>query len=382
MKLKYFILFVCITSLGIGQKNSFNSSKHPGYVILQNPDIGKLLLTNKDWNNLHFLFFLSKFNVLVSDFQGKNNDRDELIYWNVENGEKEIVHQFDSGESINYLAVSHDEEKLAVITSLLNDSKNHQYIGLFNVRDKKWIWKIPAEDYYYSALWFIKGEKLIGAIGAGNVYLIDVETGTVIKKHHSILNDYYNSNSVLRQVRINQDGHLFVVWQQPFDRGDNYMPWLSPKGSKMVAVWDVLGDTMVSSFERSGRGFTDAAFTLRGDTIIFVSPDSIVSLWSGNKKELEIKTVGIANYTILTENYIALGKKDLQIMNYPSFEPLVMMKGFMNSYRLFSKMPFVFSDDEKLFAVERLGKLILYNVVTWKEKWNVWTNPQDAKKTE
>lgn len=249
---------------------------------------------------------------------------------------------------------------------------------------------------------FTSDDKGVVAMGFDAIVTYNAKDGSVIDKLDSksaFSGDYPRFKTSFSA--LSRSSKYAAIWQGNLEH-DETLDW---KPNIWVVVWDIAKKAIIGRQEKLQSVYKNCSgvFTPDERTVLLGSLDGIVREWS----VLEQRTVkkwqayGIgapqqkddedtSPFPLDAMSFSPDGKYlatvglepkiffVVKIFDYPknnlihAFENVV-----AGSLAQCHGYPMAFSPDSKYFAMEKRGQLCLYDTQTWKEKWCVYSYPED-----
>jgi WD40 repeat protein len=329
-------------------------------------------------NSLSYLTFLPKTSQLVSACSSEPDG--SIRFWSLENGKLDEVISLGKKQYAHPVAVNHEGSMMAVHL-LLSDR-----LDCYSIKEKKWLWKAKLSlfrDSPQEIAFTTDGEKIVAA-GLRNIVMLDSKNGTVQQKEEKPLNDYPNYYYVPKRVFLSPSGRYLVVWQE-FPVGTEGRRWTHGVVNKWVTFWDIEKKNIVGRWQKPEQGLWSAAFTHEDKEILFGSKDGYIWVWSVREQKIvrewkaysfEVDSLIVSRNNQYVASYGATyGGGGAKIWDYSTGK---LEREFKNiAFNPGEPYPMEFTSDGKYFALEKVGRLCLYDTQTWEEKWCVLSWPED-----
>jgi len=360
-------------------------------------------------NRLNQIIFLSKSAEIVGDC---NSDPGTIRFWSSEDGTLKRVVQLDENQFSSSIAVSSDENLLAVGTFKVKLRRGpamgwgtvERSVRCYSIADQRWLWETKVTDTIGDCAGcdletvFSPDNERIFTAGGKYVTICSVKTGAILQERKDPLSRYPLSTYSMKKGKVfSPSGRYLVVWQEKPIPGHEIVGGLFV--SKKVTVWDIEKDKMVSSWKKD-KPICSAVFSLDERRILFTSMDGHVRIWNLEEQRVEREWMALsrgqnpsATVQITTVPAISSDSKVLatfgdqevrfgvRIWDYPTghlahdFPKTAFMCEFCGDYAM------TFTKDGRGIAFQNWGDLCLYGMQTWEAKWCVPTWPEDDGKS-
>lgn len=341
-------------------------------------------------NRLSHLSFAPKSSGLVGICHSKPKGR-SICLWSMTEGKSSDLVQLNKDEAADSMTVSSDGSLLAVtFHDVFKYRHEGKSIGCYSIKDNKWLWKAKwVEKALYSKVEFTPDNGKLIAVGYENLIVYDATTGKTLERQTEPFDGYIASYDSPIRSAISPNGRYIGIWQETSKaRAES---WWRRNGSKWATIWDSDKNTMTGRWESHQTGACSAAFTPDEKHILFASMDGYVRVWSiATQKMVKEWKAYLRNDpdsnkmlsgTIVVSpdnHYIATfggsdNSRSIRIWSYPDGNLLHEVDDVAKAVALTvdgcAIYPMAFSPDVKYFAFEKQGRLCLYDMQTWQEKW-------------
>jgi hypothetical protein len=371
--MKYLALVIVLQLLIISNGNSYAQS-------LKSKDSYNcnVVKDSMKYNNINYLYWLPNLSQFVSDYSPRDAKGDSICTWNFSNGKRTNIAYLGEGAFIEWMEVSHNGEFIIIATL-------EGHLKCFSVTNKIWLWDLKRLDYF-DKIAFSENDKEVIAFGEDALYRIDSQNGNVIKKITYISDNFPMNNHRALWDYFSSDGKYLVVWQEQV--GAAIIDLFRSSVNKNIGVFSIKDEKMIASIPLEQIKAISAAFTKDDSCILFGCEDGSVKNWSiiDNKIINEVwvgNPIQIVNRNQNNNFAVVLKNKDTNcdatIVEYPSMKLSKSISPFYYShgligYKQFGSFALTFNDTGKYFAIERGGKLFLYDTSNWSIIWCVDTN--------
>lgn len=374
-----------------------------------------------------FLYFLPNSNNLVSiivkeKHHLKNIERENtIVILSKVDGRiiKQITLSDTSAKIIHAFTLSHDGLSFVVLSSSIPDYEGPFIIRKYSLEQDHWVWeKEWYGDNPYFRVTFSEDNKQIIGVSAQNTFIIDAETGSLIRKSNLISS--VGEYSYVPYNDLSPNGRYFAFWWNKYLRWSSDdesgilrlldlswygIKWLFHLGNipNYLYVWDVYKDTLYCKFKIPyGADGGIPVFTEDELNILIENFDFEYQVYSLSDKKLtrdfnqvdsgypkKTKYAG-RNCKIISPNtklFAETYSDSILVIDYGSGKLICKYNQTSVSYNPIYSYAMAFSSESKYFAVvtsshtdtvktsqynytiERGNKLILFETQSWKKVW-------------
>ncbi len=327
----------------------------------------------------------------------KSIPQGSVRFWSLTTGEERGIVQLNKDEVADSMTVRSDGRLVAVtFHNVFKYRHEGKFIGCFSIAENKWLWKEKwAEKALYCKVNFTSDNRKLIAVGYENLIVYNATSGKTLRRQTELFDDYVASYDSPIRSALSPNGRFIAIWQETSKaRAES---WWRRNGSKWVTIWDIDKNKMIGRWESHRAGACSAAFTPDEKYVIFASSDGYVRVWSISTLQMTMEwrayrsndpdsnKVNGAIVVSPDSNYIATfgGSKtssSIKVWAYPNGNLLQEFDEIAKTVALTvdgcAIYPMAFSPDGKYFAFEKQGRLCLYDMQMWKEKWCVLSWPE------
>jgi WD40 repeat protein len=353
-----------------------NGNSYPQSLKTYDPNNCNVVKDSMKYNNIKYLYWLPGDSVIISDYVPFNAKGGSICTWNVSNGKRSIIAYLGDNMFIKWMDISHNGEFI-IIATLDNKSL---LLECFAIKSKKWLWEVKGLDHYDKVI-FSEDDKEVLAAGYNAVYRIDAQNGNILKKITYISDIYPMNNHRAIWDYFSSDGKYLVIWQEQV--GTAIVDLFRSPINKNIGVFDIKEEKLIASFPAEQLHAISASFTKDDSCILFGCEDGIVKTWSikenkiinevyvGNPIQIIINKQNSLFAVVLKNKYTHC---EAAILEYPSMKLLKSISPFTYSrsligYKQFGSFALNFDNSGKYCAMERGGKLFLYDTSNWNIIW-------------
>jgi WD40 repeat protein len=331
-------------------------------------------------NRLSYLTFIPKTLQLASHCGSEPEG--SIRFWSLETGKLDEVIPLGKKQYARPVAVNQEGSMMAV--HLLNDG-----LDCYSIRENKWLWKTKLSWFRDSPekIAFTADDGKIIAAGVRNIVVFNSKDGTVLRKEKKPLNDYPNLYHIHKRVFLSPSSRYLIVWLE-FPIGIEGRRWTHSVVNKWVTIWDIEKKSAVGHWEKPEQGLWSAAFAHDDKEILFGSKDGYIWVWSVEEQRVVEKwkaySLEVGSLIVSPDNqYVAshgadFGGGGAKVWQYPTRKLVHEFKNI--AFNPVEPYPMAFTSDGKYFAIEKVGRLCLYDTQTWEEKWCVLSWPEDKQR--
>ncbi len=345
-------------------------------------------------NNLTWVYIQEERGRIVTN-SGTKTYKGETIYsWNLENGTRSAIVYLGDNTSLWSMGMSHDGDSFVLATM----GEATTALQCYSIKDHRWLWRIEEFDRYF-CVGFSEDDKEVVAVGMrGAIYCIDTQTGKLNRESDHLFEGFPTGGKGYTRVFLSPSGRRIVIWQEP-KRELRLIDLIRRAPSKLVSVWDIDKDQIIAAIPRPLCGVQCAAFNTNEDLVFLGCGDSTIRAWSlvNNKIAYQLPGNALHLTTARFSTLLAAGTKyaaeyvgkdgkpyhgdfwEAQLWDYSLRQRTKILKPFTGNWTALGVLPMAFSDDGALFAIERGGKLFLYNAADWQCLWSVETHTSGDK---
>ena len=365
--------------------------------ILFYPPNGAKSMERKGWNRLKKLYFTPRPDLIVGTCSSEPNG--SIRFWSTDGGELKEVLYLGKGEWATSLAVSNDG--CLIVVGLL--AKNQ--IVLYSLKENRWLWKVNwvEKGLVGNPIRFTPDDRKLVVLGARNIVTYDAKTSTILQR----LEDSKGfsggfPNDRTRNHAISLSARYGAFWQGYIEHDEG---WWSSRNI-WVLVLDIETGKIVAKQGKIQEKYKNCSATFTPDEkgVVLGSMDGYMRVWSiadqrvvrrwraygAGEEPLPFEEMPFPNSIdsmtfspegrhLATMGHLK-GGFNIRIWDYSSNKLIhEFVDVISSSLPMCSGYPMAFSPEGKYFAFERQGKLCLYDVQTWQEKWCVPSWPEGRK---
>jgi len=308
-----------------------------------------------------------------------------IRFWSLDNGKLSHLIQLGYREWITAIAISHDENMIAVASFHTNT------VGCFSINKDTWLWKskwIEKDPFHVKKVLFTPDDQKILAFGEKHIVTYNSQKGEINQKQTQPLSQYSSLPSCRRMYVVSPSGRYFLVSQGPCLSGHAVLSRFFLLNKK-VTIWDLERNEIVARWEKESE-ICAAVFSPNEKEIVIgscdghiivrpISEDKVIRKWRAHTNvrypdadfQLQAIIFSTDGEYLATYGVWEDGWDGVKVWDYENGKLIHSFYKLLAGGVLEQIYPMAFSPDGKYFALEQQGNLCLYDTQTWQERWCV-----------
>jgi WD40 repeat protein len=337
-------------------------------------------------NKLRKIYFIPQRDLIVGTCSSELNG--SIRFWSIDDGKLKDVLDLGKGEWASFLAVSNNGN--LIVVGLL--AKNE--IACYSLTEKKWLWRVNWLDkgVVDIVMRFTTDDQKVVVVGFRNIVTYDAKTGAILQRQEDSegFSDGF-PNYRTRNNAISPSARYSAFWQGNLEHDEG---WWSSKNI-WVLVRDIEKEKAIAKQGKIQEKYKNCSAIFSSDekNLLLGSMDGYVRVWSIAEQKvirewkvywldepISFKESGGAPNAIHSMTFSPngrhlatighlKGRSAIRIWDYTTKKLLYEFDGIYLTLPMCSGYPMAFSPDGKYFALEQQGKLCLYDIQAWQEKW-------------
>ncbi|NOG96833.1 MAG: hypothetical protein HND52_02565 [Ignavibacteriae bacterium] len=332
---------------------------------------------NMKRNNLNFLNISNNKSIIIAEYSARNTKGGMIYFYRLLDGRQSELSYLGKSIWINHMVMSHNEDYIIVATFERKSSR----LQCYSLEEERLFWENKRIDDYYFGVWFSEDNNEIIAFGSDAIYKVKIQTGEVINEMEVIHDEYSFDGHKETWVNHSTSGKYIVIWQRQAKFA--LLDFFRKSANENITVWDIDKGKKIVSMPLDEKYFRTAVFSPDEKFVLLGGYDRFIHFWSIEKNEIVNKVPGEAIHMVLNSNNNMLaislmndeGNFEVKIYEYPDMKLITKIYPFTDSYTIDGIMPINFDKTGKYFAIERDGKLFLYDTSDWSVLWCIETDP-------
>lgn len=321
------------------------------------------------------LFWMEEKNKIITDYLYDWDKGNYICTWDKLTGMRETICYHGDDTYIGNMDVS-DNNKYVICSAFRKDLI---YLRCYSIEEKKLLWQIKNYDQI-DEVYFIDNDKKILGVGKNAVYIVDTETGKEIYEWEEVRDKFPQTNSIETWFYMSGSKKYFVIWQKQHRLG--LVDLFRKTADTKMSIWDIENRKIVCTQELSGKVFNTACFS-DDDKLVYLGDEDGLAIWNLSENKISRTKINYCINGILlnkANNWIMIcaerkdnHKDELQIYRNLEEYPIKIIYPFTARPIRYNKFSVGVSKDGRYLAIERIGKMFMYDTKTWKVLWSVDT---------